>query len=288
MKTLLTALIATLFVNGYSPSVNERFRNHDSFVGRQYDWSGVGNVGTRTLTMISPMYFVSAKHHFPAPGSTAVFWPTNDKSGGSVTAVVDDWRQSLLEHDSPGGVYESDLMVGRLNTSLPPTICHYQIDPRMDYKGKPALICGVGQRIGRCTIDHVTQWNAWARNGWAAVLVYTAQPGEAAAQMGDSGAPLMVVHDNALCLVGTNWQYHGHVPPTGIGDFTVVAFAPKFFDQICTFAIDGDMNGDQQVNSKDLDIARTRSSKELDMVRANWGHKGPRWFQRHYDPGSRK
>lgn len=313
-----------LFVINYIPNRHERFNNSSEFIGIGHNWSGVGinlkptlETGTvdRWATLISPTYFISAKHHFPTPGMPIYFWPGNDRTQPPKVLVVDAQSWEFVETDStpPGNV--SDVKLGRFvipegqteATLSQDNIGYYQIVPttQYNYTNSQAFIVGRGNyngadkgfRVGINKILSVHWFDAWGdRKYWSLYFnCWNNQVSDVAtARMLDSGAPAMIVKNGALCLAGVHRFSDGD-------KVMASSFVPKFLNEICTIAIEGDCTGDQDVSSADMDLVRANwgmtgatladgdlsgngavGSEDLDIVRINWGRKGPQQYQIYY------
>ena len=230
-----------LTVQGYDANRHDRFVNDDSFIGSDYDWSGVssglatGSAG-RWATLISPTHFLSANHFHAPNGASTTFFHTNDANGPSETRTVVGGR-------SVGG----DLWLGRLDEAVSADVAIYSILNPNNALGSEVHVLGLAdtsdrgqnQRIGRNVIDRVEfDFNTGIGTGHIITYDYDDPGGvgadEARVVGGDSGGPSFVIVNGAPVLVGIHWfNYTGDVgefgdSPTGSGD----SFVPGYIDEI--------------------------------------------------------
>lgn len=206
-----------LVVEGYEPEVNDRFASGYSdapvpntsarFVGKDYDWSGVGwlvGESEKSFAMITPRHFLFSQHWAPKPGDTLRFL---NRAGELKSYVVE-----RLD-DVPLGRGHSDLGVGRLSAPIPVAdqIAHYGLlflGPTISkYVGQPLLLYGHTARIGKNSIV-----DGLLIAGLSADVTYEGSalgPGMAKCESGDSGSPTFIPHDGKLTLVGIH-----HTPDT--------------------------------------------------------------------------
>jgi len=115
---IATPAVGTMIVQNFDANKHHRFANNANFIGAPYNWSGVARASNgRWLTMISPTYFVTANHVYPANGNSVVFYENNDPSGNTITCTV----------LSTTRIGNTDIRIGRLNTAPGPTIAIYGI-----------------------------------------------------------------------------------------------------------------------------------------------------------------
>ncbi len=214
---------AALMIQGYSPLRHDRFYtgSDKAFIGEGLDFSGVGHVtasvsgGTlnRWATMITPEYFVSARHFHPAPGDTLTFWEGNEPSGPShsYTVALDPG------YTAAGPEGPSDVWMGRLSEAVPAAdnIAYYAFSAFVmpqDYVGQDILVYGRDDRVGANQIDWigpVTIWDSTSTATVTTVMRYDYDvPGdgdEARVQPGDSGGPSFMVSDGRLVLLGAHY-----------------------------------------------------------------------------------
>jgi hypothetical protein len=251
--TLLTlngpAACGDLRVQGYDANRHDRFVNDDSFIGSDYDWSGVssglatGSAG-RWATLISPTHFLSANHFHPGAGASTTFFHTNDASGPSETRTVVGGR-------SVGG----DLWLGRLDEAVSADVAIYSILNPTSALGSEVHVLGLAdtsdrgqsQRIGRNVIDRVElDFNTGIGTGHIITYDYDNPGGvgadEARVAGGDSGGPSFVIANGAPALVGIHWFNYADDTvgefgdsPTGSGDSFVSAYIDEINAELALF-----------------------------------------------------
>ena len=282
-----------------------------AFIGEAYDWSGVGiaweaSAGpvyrSRWVTMISPQYFLTAKHAYPPLGDVT-FYETNSRTGPSHTYTIDTMV------DDFGG---TDLALGRLTAPIAPedNIAHYPIldftysglpgDQKYNtYKGLTFFASGHGgvhpnsdpvskPRVGRNQIDvlgnekvnHGTPQNPIYVTTYAMEYNYEGPPDglgddENLLKSGDSGGPSFVVFNDELALVGIHWYNNLAITPKISGDSFVPYYIeiPGSSNDITDYVavetvtpLGGDANMDGIVNDIDATI-----------LAANWNTSGAVW-----------
>lgn len=223
---------AIMVIDGFSSNQHDRFANNASFVGGTSDFSGVGRTSNFWATMISPQVFLSADHFHPAINSTVAFYATNDPSSTPVTRTVSTGMQ----------LGATDIWVGLLDSSLPPSIAHYPVaapippgpvDDAADYDGSVVFHVGDSNaqlgstrttdfRVGRNVLDlccttstlsggQVTTFAGYIDDtaagsiptGTAAPNLLSAPTDETFFQTNDSGGPTFIANpDGSLTLLG--------------------------------------------------------------------------------------
>lgn len=209
-----------------------------AFHAAAYDFSGVGRSSDgRWATMISPRYFVSARHSHPSTnGSTTVtFYEGNTKSSGGHTYTVDSWSFRT----SYGGD-GSDLWLGRLTGDIPAAadIAYYPVldlDSDSDYVDRLIYTYGRPDRVGLNNIDQVHTRSVGSSKGRVIDFDFDAVGGagesESYLMSGDSGGPTFTVWDGALALLGIHWYNTGTAPPDP-GDYSGDSFVPYYISQL--------------------------------------------------------
>jgi hypothetical protein len=220
---------AATLIQNFSAASNDRYANSPAFIGSGWDWSGVGRSSNQTWgTMITSSVFLSASHFHPESGNQMTFFPGNDPAATPVTRTVAGGQQ----------IGSSDLWLGFLNATLPPTITAYDFaresisEAGFTLSGLfdvPAFVSGltptagghgavsatrqtVGTNrlegfiedltVGGTTGDGLVTLQNLAGDG---VFGFTHTGFEAHPQGGDSGSPLMIVADGRLVLAGITW-----------------------------------------------------------------------------------
>ena len=209
---------ADLTVRGYdplNPGVYDRFINSPSFIGAQYDWSGVGRTnGGQWATMVSANYFISATHFAPGVDQTLTLYGSNDLLGPKQEVKIVGGQQIL----------GTDLWLGQIDQ--PTNFTTYSIASPGNLTGTEVYMVGVGgggMRLGRNTVEGYlpafSHPNLGASVTDSVIYDYDTPtggvgPDEAKVEGGDSGAPTFIIVNNKPVLLGIHWfQYSG-------GDFT--------------------------------------------------------------------
>jgi hypothetical protein len=225
---LLPAAARAVTIVGYDPALHDRFasgfpptesttpivNSSAGYVGAGYDFSGVGWSTTepqKSITMISDQYFVYSGHYTPT-GSQVSFVNAN----GSIETYTIDTSFSFAP---TGEVSDAlgDLRIGRLTTSVSPTIASYAIFDSSDYddfSGLPLLVYGhgsggsprIGTNISEGLVDVEVAIGVFKKG-----LVWDQDPalGEALLESGDSGSPTFAIYNGQLVLLGTHYGVGG-------------------------------------------------------------------------------
>lgn len=304
---------ANLYVYDYDPGRHDRFYSgaDGDFVGEGFDFSGVGHTSSyRWVTMISPTYFLTATHFLPPAGSTVTFYEGNIKSPAfRHDYVVDDYFVTFTWNGLP-----SDLTLGRLvvpenrtEAILPEdNIAYYPIisPSEFTYTGADVFVYGKTGIVGTNEIARTYPFldestASYDKHTYIARYFYNAGPDEAFVVSGDSGAPSFIVWEGQLALAGTHYLAWGAPPPTsGVSSFGD-SFVPEYIEQILAVQIEGDLDGNHRVDSRDIDSVRANwgrevtpgdltqgdasgdgfvGSPDLDIVRSNWNRTGPGYY----------
>ena len=211
-----------MVINGFSSETNDRFTNSGSFIGSEFNFSGVSRNG-RWGTLISPNVMLTATH-YPISG-TVSFYTGNDPNEVPIQRTVISGQQ----------VGSSDLWAVVLNAPVPDSIQIYQfatdsfsyipatppeisIESAGPFQGLTAFMVGVSPTVhANNTIDQAVGQNLIS--GYAedvpflgftdndSIILEYDSPGisfESYVQTGDSGAPLFVARDGELLLLGVN------------------------------------------------------------------------------------
>ncbi|MGB0416543.1 MAG: hypothetical protein ACPGKS_06825 [Coraliomargarita sp.] len=236
---LVSALHAAINITGYDPLVNDRFANDPSFIISSSDpavLSGVaiadtglngfvGDDGGRWVTMVSRNVFITAEHFSPPNGSSVTFYQSNDPLGGQVTRSIQssqrigtsDLRIGVLDTPLPIG-YNSYNFVTEDITSLAdfnnPAVNPYRFDVAALFGRSPTAYTDLSQEmsVGLNRLDGWVDSITAAGSTDAGLLAGVDDSGdalfvssEALLQLGDSGAPVMVIVGGELTIVGINW-----------------------------------------------------------------------------------
>lgn len=240
---LITALAphawAALALQNYDAASHHRFANDPSFIGADYDWSGVAHNSSRGwVTRISDTYFITA-HHRQAFGSFT-FYENNDPLGPTSTVSTSGaWR-----------IGSTDIVVGRFSASPGSSIATYSIADEAttqamfatsSYYDTEAFVVGLNGidqaagttsfRVGRNELDGFYD-DADFGFGVADLISYdddrntpdSLGADEAYLQSGDSGAPTFITIGSSLVLTGI----HLGIDASSSYD----SFLPNYIDEI--------------------------------------------------------
>ncbi len=275
---------AAMTIWNYQPKKHDRFYSAPdrAFIGEAYDWSGVGwssgeyPGGEPTpgrsdwATMISPQYFLAARHAKPEFGEDVTFYEGNTRTPAeSHTYEVDSWSRNW-----------GDLYLGRLTQPISANIAYYPIlelpsNEGNANKNKIFFAYGRTDRVGRNKIDEVRDETA---GGFTTrTMKYDYDHGtvgggvgddENLLESGDSGGPSFIDEGGELALIGAHWLRWGSNPDPGEGIASSDSFVPHYIDFLHPYVNGGDANKDGNVNDIDATI-----------LAANWGQTGATWGQ---------
>ena len=126
----LESVSAQLLINNFSDTTNNRFVDDPSFIGADYDFSGVARTtdNGRWGTLISPNAVLTAQHSRPSLGSTFEFYPDNDPNSTPFEAIV----------TSSIRVGSTDLSIVILDRNVDPSIAVYNFATD-EYEGDPPI-----------------------------------------------------------------------------------------------------------------------------------------------------
>lgn len=237
------ALQASLQLVSYQESLHERYYGGpgQNFIGKPYDWSGVGQVTVgqvgRLVTMISPSYFVAAAHYHPNVGDTVTFHVDDSLTGTTHSYVVES-GQAIL--DAGLG---TDLWLGKLTSPIQPDddIAFYPLlvlGNHKDYRDKTIFVYGAGGRVGRNIISFTTYNTEGADRPFITKFVYdtTSSPAlgadEAYVLDGSSSGPSFVVWDGQLALVGVHHSNSGAATAVD-GSWSADVLVPWYRNTLC-------------------------------------------------------
>ena len=211
-------------IDDYTATSNDRFANSVSFVGNEFDWTGVGLTSAgRWATLIGPNTIISANHFHPS--GAVRFYPSNDSTQSSV----------LMDIASGERLGESDLWLGCLEERVPETVRPVPIATETIttgnfasslLRGATAFMMGRSHGVYPTVLDQAVGQNqlAWygenvsvglGANVDVLSLIYDAAMAtgdsnplysefETYLEVGDSGAPVLLPIDDQLMLVGVN------------------------------------------------------------------------------------
>ena len=126
----LESVSAQLLINNFSDTTNNRFVDDPSFIGADYDFSGVARTtdNGRWGTLISPNAVLTAQHFRPSLGSTFEFYPDNDPNSTPFEAIV----------TSSIRVGSTDLSIVILDRNVDSSIAVYNFATD-EYEGDPPI-----------------------------------------------------------------------------------------------------------------------------------------------------
>lgn len=245
-------------IDGYSAARNDRFATgtfpigtpptpNGTFYESVYDFSGVGWVpgagpGTKQVTMISPIHFVSAQHFLPGLGTTIAF---RAKDGSYQTRTVSMQTQLV-----------GDVAIGELSSPLPQGmtgIASYPIGsgPNAAFLGKEILMFEQQGRVGRNIAGFfdaqdigtgLTNWISSDYDTNANFDGFGINPGPNSDEMvvtgGDSGSPTFLVHGGGISLLGHHIAQYQNMAlqPVGSADSFLPSYIPLLAAEL---AMDG-------------------------------------------------
>jgi hypothetical protein len=232
----------TMIVQNFDAAKHHRFANDSSFIGAAYDWSGVARASNgRWLTMISPTYFVTANHVYPADENSVIFYENNDSSGNTITRTV----------ISTTRIGDTDIRIGHLDSAPGPTVAIYGIASNTTsasgfststYNNREVFNVGLNNtgsgttqfRVGRNLLDGFVDLYDDSALGDAITFGYDTAPSpqglgddETYLQGGDSAAPMFTTVNGELVLLGTNWAIESGSP-----NYSLTTFLPNYLPEI--------------------------------------------------------
>lgn len=224
---LFSSLGHAAVIDGYDLEQNDRFVAEASFIGEDFDWSGVGITDRgRWGTLIGPNTVISAGHF--APSGSISFYADNRPGGAATERTIATGEQ----------IADTDLWVGCLSQAVPDSIATYSIVTDLlttNNFGAWTHAGGEAYIVGRSPSPHeITQNVAIGKNTIVGYgendvfdsglgtnvdtlgLVYDRPefiPGfpnpdyiefESHLEVGDSGAPLFAEVNGELVILGIN------------------------------------------------------------------------------------
>lgn len=217
-----SVVLSDMVIDGFSDAHNDRFTNSASFVGVNYDFSGVARNG-RWGALISPNVMLTATHY--TISGNVNFYPGNDPGqapiqrtvvGGQQVGSSDLWAV-VLDAPVPASIQVYQFANQELSyvPAIPPGIA---IESAGVFQDELAFMMGISQTAhGSAAIDQSVGQNVIS--GYAedvpflgfndndSIILEYDNPGisfESYVQSGDSGAPLFVVRNGQLLLLGVN------------------------------------------------------------------------------------
>lgn len=235
---------AALVLQDFDPAKHDRFTNSPNFIGREYNWSGVGQTNGTWGTLISPSFVITATHLSAAVNSTIRFHPTNDPNTFIERTIVQN-----IGIPQTGTNLPSDLTLSRL--SAPATGISFfpilDLPNSSSYINQQLFVFGLSNRadqlsnarLGRNQFDRILPLFSHPNLGPVSndAFIYDFDnPGgvgadEAMVQSGDSGAPSFIIGPTGPALVGLHWfQFAAGFSPglaAGSGDTFVSSFVDE-------------------------------------------------------------
>lgn len=185
-----------------------------TFIGAAMDLSGIGWLAAapdRSITLVSPQYFVGASHALPGIGSSLQFAGTDHLLHSATVASY-----QTLTYTGTSGARASDLTIGRLTTAMPSSVTPMPIfyagatditNPSSfdAYDGVSLFNYGWTARMGVNDLDGFTEFS-FGGPVTNIGLVYSqgAGAGETLLEGGDSGSPTIAYRDGVYGLIGTH------------------------------------------------------------------------------------
>ena len=262
---------AALDITGYSATVNDRFTSgypsapvpnaSGSFVGINYDWSGVAWSTTqyglyyKNFVMLSPSHFLTAQH-FETGGIATLGVQLRTQAGTMASQTKADMENLgyglEITYES---VTAKDLSIGTLTSAVttPSAIARYAVldlhttsiaTTYANYDGITALAYGRGPtttsspRVAATTVDGAGFLNSDPAQ--SVILTLRAGAGSTQVAGGDSAAPML----------------HGWTNPNGGSELTVLGVNSAFdntstYNIISMLAVPGGMNAANAIMNAD-------------------------------------
>ncbi len=185
-----------------------------TFIGASLNLSAIGwdaAAPTRSITLVSPQYFLGASHFLPAAGSMLRFFGTDQSL---YSATVDSY--TTLTYTGSSGAQASDLTLGRLSFALSAAVTPMPIfypgptdvsNPASfnQYAGVTLLNYGFTARMGVNAIDGFTEYGfGGPKSNIGLVYSQGAGAGETLLESGDSGSPTLGFLNGSYGLIGTH------------------------------------------------------------------------------------
>lgn len=244
-----------LEVNGYDPSLNDRFVSgtygtgspslNPGFAGSSYDWSGVGwqsDLVSRSVAMVSPLHFVSSNHYRIPEGGSVAFY---NRDGQLKSYTVQ--KYSTFTSTDGYGTHTADLAIGWLCEAIPASdkVSYYPVlnaddpgTPGFDhgwYSGRDSFLYGWDARAGITPIDAlslIATTPTYSDLTWCWKYIFhtgAGYEGEAGGQGGDSGSPSFLPWAGGLTILGSHFAIS---TPTGEGWSTLDSAVQLYINDI--------------------------------------------------------
>ena len=179
------------------------------------DLSGIGWSTSdirKNFTLISPQHFIGAAHFMPAVGSQVSFFNRN--------GIIETYTVASVEVIQNGDSSNSDLFVGKLESTVSANITHYDIIPNntnyLDI-GSDIFVYGKGTvttdgpMVGTGTIEAFSYINIGTNQNTVSYnFAYDSVPppapddDNAHFQSGDSGSPSLMIYNGQIAVAGTH------------------------------------------------------------------------------------
>ena len=250
--------LADMYITGNvspNPQRYSRFYtgSDKAFIGAGLDFSGV-SAGGPWATMISPQYFITARHASADFSPTLTFYEGNSTATGGHTYNVDT---SFYYNATYAGL-PTDVCLGRLAAPIPAAdhIAYYpvlRLPNDSDYMGMVIYNYGNPNLVGRNVISKIESYTEIGETGPGMFFNYDVPgvgPDETYLIGGDSGCSSFAVVNGKLALLGEHFSTYGTsglIPFDG-GDpkasdgswWSVDGFVPDYVDQL-----NANMGGDR-------------------------------------------
>jgi hypothetical protein len=218
-----------------------------AFIGDGLDFSGVSTDGP-WATMISPQYFITARHYSATNSPSLTFYEGNTKTTGMHNYTVDTSFQFIATF----GGQDSDVMLGRLTAPIPAAdhIAYYPVlnlPNFSDYVGMTIYNYGNPNLVGKNVISKIENYAEGSENGPGMFYNYDVPgvgPDETYLIAGDSGSSSFAVVNGKLALLGEHFSTYGTSgllpgpidfgPPKATDGswWSVDGFVPAYLDQL--------------------------------------------------------
>jgi hypothetical protein len=254
----VTPTLADMYITGNvtpNPQRYSRFYtgSDKAFIGAGLDFSGV-SVNGPWATMISPQYFITARHASANFSPTLTFYEGNSTATGGHTYEVD----TSFYYDATFAGLPTDVCLGRLAAPIPAAdhiACYpvLKLSNDSDYVGMNIYTYGNPNLVGRNVVSKIESYTEIGETGPSMFFNYDEPgvgPDETYLIGGDSGCPSFAVVNGKLALLGEHFSTYGTsglIPFDG-GDpkapdgswWSVDGLVPAYIDQL-----NANMGGDR-------------------------------------------